>query len=287
MKARQLFLQCLPDLDEHESQALFFLIIEHLTGLDRTHALLTENHGITSDLETAYLDVLHALSLGVPVQYALGAADFCGLRIKVNKNVLIPRPETQELVRLALVRAKNNRREPFSVLDIGTGSGCIAIALDHLLRVEKKTLLIDAVDVSPAALRTARSNAQALGADIHFELANVLMQDFLHRQGDYDLIISNPPYIRHSESATMERNVLDYEPHQALFVPDDDPLRFYRAIARYASRHLKKEPDSALWLEINQALGDETSRLVSSFGFHCQIMQDSYGKDRFLCATPV
>lgn len=95
MKARQLFLQCLPDLDEHESQALFFLIIEHLTGLDRTRALLTENHGITSDLETAYLDVLRALSLGVPVQYALGAADFCGLRIKVNKNVLIPRPETQ------------------------------------------------------------------------------------------------------------------------------------------------------------------------------------------------
>lgn len=289
MNPRQLFRQTLPDLDEHQAQAVFFLIVQHLTGLDRTHALLQPDCGITPDLRTPFLDILRNLSLGLPVQYAIGAAEFCSLRFKVNKNVLIPRPETQELVRHALRDATDAAASDTSVpsiLDIGTGSGCIAVALRHLLDQQHIQARIDAVDVSPAALKTARANAQDLHADVRFLLGNVLLADFNPSDNPYDLIISNPPYVRESERESIDPSVLNFEPHQALFVPDNDPLRFYRAIARYASAHLRPQPSARLWLEINSALASQTAELVASFGFSCQILNDAYGNCRFLRATP-
>jgi release factor glutamine methyltransferase len=214
------------------------------------------------------------LEAGEPVQYVLGQASFHGYIYKVCPGVLIPRPETAELVDWIA----EDRRPDLSVLDIGTGSGCIAVTLTLLLPQAKVT----AWDISPVALQVAAENAQKYDADV-----TVVKQDTLQALADgrqWDVIVSNPPYIAEQERAAMDRNVLDYEPSLALFVADDDPLLFYRAIARYAIKSLKN--DGELFFEINPRYINELQSLLADIGFTAvEVRNDQYGKQRMIKAS--
>lgn len=209
-----------------------------------------------------------------PIQHIVGVAHFHGHRFKVDRHTLIPRPETEQLVDMII---DQNPDTDLRVLDIGTGSGCIAISLARAMKFAQVT----AFDVSQAALDVAAGNASALGAKVKFCLTDILSAKPSDNQ--FDIIVSNPPYICHNEKSQMESNVLLYEPHTALFVPDDDPLLFYRAIAQYASRALS--PNGKLYFEINAAYGNATAQLLKQHAFtDIEIVRDFYGRDRFVSA---
>lgn len=213
------------------------------------------------------------LRQGRPVQYVLGKAEFCERVFNVREGVLIPRPETEELVYRIAESAKSGVR----ILDIGTGSGAIAISLAKMVEGAK----ITAVDISAEALKIARENAKQLGAEIEFIEADALGD--LSHLGEFDIIVSNPPYIPQSDIATMRRNVVDYEPHSALFVPDDDPLKFYRAIARSGRTMLTA--NGILWFEIYEKLGSEMCAMLKAEGYtRCGIEQDANLKERIVWA---
>ncbi|MBR2326400.1 MAG: peptide chain release factor N(5)-glutamine methyltransferase [Alistipes sp.] len=213
------------------------------------------------------------LRQGRPVQYVLGKAEFCERVFNVREGVLIPRPETEELVYRIAESAKSGVR----ILDIGTGSGAIAISLAKMVEEAKVT----AVDISAEALKVARENAKQLGAEVEFIEADALGD--LSHLGEFDIIVSNPPYIPQSDIATMRRNVVDYEPHSALFVPDDDPLKFYRAIARSGRTMLNA--NGILWFEIYEKLGSEMCAMLKAEGYtRCGIEQDANLKERIVWA---
>lgn len=221
-----------------------------------------------------------------PVQYVLGQADFCGRTMKVGPGVLIPRPETEELCEwIVASNEKYRASDTFSeketanirptILDIGTGSGCIAITLS----LDIPSAKVSAWDISADALSFARLNAAALGAEVTFETQDALVPP--DDTARWDIIVSNPPYICQRERTDMERNVVDHEPHQALFVPDDDPLLFYRAIARYAARSLKR--DGRLYFEINPLFAGDIQTMLHGCGFTMtETRSDSFGKERFV-----
>ena len=225
--------------------------------------------------------IMQRLEDGEPVQYIIGVADFCGRLFRVDSGVLIPRPETAELCRWIITTQKDRNDVPSpSVLDIGTGSGCIAVTLAAELPEAKVT----AWDISEDALHVARENARCTDVDVTFEQCDILNVTADDRR--WDMIVSNPPYICDKEKESMERNVLDYEPHQALFVPDDDPLRFYKAIARYASKSLK--PGGILYFELNPLYAHQTEAMLQDEGFgKTELRQDQYGKQRFLKAMKI
>jgi len=212
-----------------------------------------------------------------PIQHIIGYVDFCGCRIAVSPDVLIPRPETEELVQW-IISTFNIQHSTFNILDLCTGSGCIAIALKKAFPRADAV----AVDVSAKALEIARQNAQNNGVDVCFEQTDLLKKTFHFPLSSFHLIVSNPPYVMEKERAQMARNVLDYDPPLALFVPDDDPLRFYRAIAAIADRHLAA--GGLLVVEINEALADETSRLLSGWGFIPIVHTDFRGRPRWISA---
>lgn len=213
------------------------------------------------------------LKAGKPIQYILGEADFYGLKLKVNEHVLIPRQETEELVHLIIKENKGN----INILDIGTGSGCIAIAL-------KKNLpdaSLNALDVSEKALHVAKENAKKNKVDIHFIHQDILNAEGFSSEDKFDVIVSNPPYVRHLEKVEMHKNVLDYEPHTALFVEDDNPLLFYEAIAKFALKYLKTE--GKIYFEINEYLAEETKELLQKKGFrNLLLIKDMNDKKRIL-----
>lgn len=217
------------------------------------------------------------LAAGRPVQYVLAHTEFCGMTFEVGEGVLIPRPETEELVAAAAAGAVAGA----AALDVGTGSGCIAVSLARLIPDARVT----AVDLSPQALAVARRNAVRLGARSTLRAGRRIGR--LARtcpDAAFDLIVSNPPYVPQSDRAAMHVNVRDYEPPEALFVPDDDPLRFYRAIGRAARRLLR--PDGRLWFEIYERLADETARLLADEGFgDIAVRRDINDKPRILCCT--
>ena len=216
---------------------------------------------------------LDSLKKGEPLQYVIGSTPFCGLTFKVDSRVLIPRPETAELVEWIARDAYNDG----SLLDIGTGSGCIAISLAHVLTGWK----VQGWDISDGALEVARQNNGLNGTDVEFSKVDILNapdQDY-----GFDVIVSNPPYIMDSEKAQMENTVLDYEPHTALFVPDNDPLLFYRAIAGFGRRALNK--DGRIFFEINPLKADSMAELLSAEGYHdIELRKDIYGKRRMIKA---
>jgi len=215
-----------------------------------------------------------------PLQYIFGRADFYGLKFIVNGNVLIPRPETEELVHLIISDVKRWGIEKPVILDIGTGSGCIPVAL-------KKNIpgaVISAMDVSGQALSVAKQNAELNDAEVDFILNDILVPSPKAPENTYDIIVSNPPYIKLSEKEQMHKNVLAYEPHLALFVDHEDPLLFYGAIAGYALETLK--PGGKLYFEINGALGPETKELLESKGFkNPELIKDMSDKNRILRVT--
>lgn len=273
-------MNCLKELKQHygtaEGYALYRLVMEECFGLTHTDILLGKDNQISEENQARLLEITGRLLKNEPVQYVLGYADFCGHRFAVRPGVLIPRPETELLVQKALElgHGMEGVTEP-EALDIGTGSGCIAVSM------ALAGCRVTAMDISEEALEIAMQNAATLNAEVVFVHENILQPSRTAQQ--WHVIVSNPPYICLHEAEAMERNVLDYEPHNALFVPDTDPLIFYRAIASYAMSHLSA--GGWLCLEINQAYPDEMERLLSSFGFKdVTIQKDQYGKDRIAYA---
>lgn len=273
-------MNCLKELKQHygtaEGYALYRLVMEECFGLTHTDILLGKDNQISEENQARLLEITGRLLKNEPVQYVLGYADFCGHRFAVRPGVLIPRPETELLVQKALELGYGMEgvTEP-EALDIGTGSGCIAVSM------ALAGCRVTAMDISEEALEIAMQNATALNAEVAFVHENILQPS--HTAQQWHVIVSNPPYICLHETEAMERNVLDYEPHNALFVPDTDPLIFYRAIASYAMSHLSA--GGWLCLEINQAYPDEMEKLLSSFGFKdVTIQKDQYGKDRIAYA---
>lgn len=260
-----------------EVDTFFAYLIEEYLNLQRIDLIMNPNYEI-SDQQQALLDsALQRLQKEEPIQYIIGKTEFYGLPFFVNENVLIPRPETEELVEWALKEAKK-KREKMKVLDIGTGSGCIPVSLKkHLPHSE-----ISAIDVSKKAIEVAKKNAELNQVEIRFIEKDILTTSQLDQE--YDIIISNPPYVRELEKAEMKNNVLQNEPDLALFVDDNDPLIFYDKIAGLAKQHLNK--DGILFFEINQYLGEETVNLLKNHTFqNITLKKDLFGKDRMTKAS--
>lgn len=257
---------------EAEARELAYWIIEQQTGMTRTDVLMGKTRQPLHDLS----DILEQLKRHTPIQYIFGSTEWMGLQLQVNQHTLIPRPETAEMVDWIISTRDNNA--PLRVLDIGTGSGCIAIAI----KKHCPAWHVQGVDISAEALDVAKNNAIKNNVEITWQQLDILSQkpDCLsHIRSDNnlnDIIVSNPPYICHKEKATMESRVLDYEPHRALFVPDDDPLLFYRRIASMKSAKY-------LYFEINEAYGQEVCDMMQGFGYiDIQLKHDIYGKARMV-----
>lgn len=260
--------------DPQEVRAMIRVICEDVFNYDSVDVALRQESELPDFAPQLVAEIIARLQRHEPLQYILGTARFHGHRFKVTPAVLIPRPETEQLVDLII---EENQGSDLRVLDMGTGSGCIAISLARALKFAR----VDALDVSRDALAVARDNAASLKVKVRFFESDILAPQ---PSATYDIIVSNPPYITWSERELMERNVKDYEPAQALFVPDNDPLLFYKAIASYANRSLEK--GGRLYLEINQRFGAEVKRLLEDCGFdEVRIIVDSFGKDRFAVAV--
>ena len=256
--------------EPQEVQAMIRVICEDIFNYDQVDGALRQERDLPDFAQERITDIIARLRRHEPLQYIVGHALFHGHKFKVTPAVLIPRPETEQLVDLIV---DENLASDLRVLDMGTGSGCIAISLARALKFPQ----VDALDVSRDALAVARENAEALKVRVRFFESDMLAPQPPAR---YDIIVSNPPYICWSEREAMDRNVKDYEPGQALFVPDDDPLLFYKAIAPYAAQSLER--GGRLYLEINQRFGGEMKRLLEDNGFdEVRIIDDSYGKPRF------
>lgn len=257
-----------------EAESFFYLILEDKNKLRRIDLALQPELAFSKVEIEDYNSLLEQLKLEVPVQHLLGSAHFYGMEFVVNENVLIPRSETEELVEWIVADCKNNTStQPIKILDIGTGSGCIAISLAKNI----KNAQVFAIDVSEKALATAKINAEKNDVNVTFLLADILKTTDLNEE--FDIIVSNPPYIRNLEKEEIKKNVLAYEPHLALFVADDNALVFYRKIAALAQKHLAEA--GYLYYEINQYLGKETVALLENFDFkNTQLRKDIYGNDR-------
>lgn len=250
---------------------IVFLDVLQYTKID-IH--IRKNEILDESFVDKFFEIVRLLKIGHPLQYIIGETEFSGLKFGVNPSTLIPRPETEELVLLAKKRLAAGKK----VLDIGTGSGCIAIALSAACPEAE----ITGIDISPEAVETARANAVRNRVKVEF-----LIRDILHFETEawqqYDLIVSNPPYVRESEKQEMQRHVLDHEPHRALFVPDSDPLLFYRRIAEFGCRYLAS--GGFLYFEINEALGKETAALLENYNYRqIHVVKDLFDKDRFVVA---
>lgn len=253
------------------------MLFEAFLGWDKVRLLTSREQTIDQSDLLRFHWALEDLKQSRPIQHIIGFVGFCGCRIEVSPDVLIPRPETEEMVN-SLTPGPSPTGEGSRILDLCTGSGCIAIALKKAFPVSDVT----AVDVSPKALEVARQNAKNNGVEVRFVQADVLNGvDGLN--GQYRLIVSNPPYVRDSERAQMAANVLDYDPALALFVPDDDPLRFYKAIATIAKNHLAD--DGQVVVEINEALAEETCAVFKAQGFTPKVHEDFRGKQRWVSAA--
>ncbi|MGL2963231.1 peptide chain release factor N(5)-glutamine methyltransferase [Flavobacterium sp. RSB2_4_14] len=277
---KTIFLQELSTLyDEKEIESFFYLTLEKFHQKKRIDLALHPEMEMDTLQREQWESVLSALKKQKPIQYILGETEFYGLRFLVNPSVLIPRPETEELVDLIVSNFKSKvSNSTLKILDIGTGSGCIPIALKKNLPHAE----VFAIDVSEKALETATKNAALNSVEVTFLLKNILETEDLGQQ--FDIIVSNPPYVRNLEKAEINPNVLENEPHLALFVDDDDALLFYRKIAQLAQKNLN--PNGQLYFEINQYLGKETLELVESFGFKKVILhKDIYGNDRMIKCT--
>lgn len=260
-----------------EAEWMTRLTLEYVTGWSRVDLLVDADKEIGEVRVEAVKNIVDRLLKHEPLQYILGYEDFMGLRLNVNPSVLIPRPETQELVNIIIDREA--KASDLSVLDAGTGSGAIAVALSRNLRFARVT----AIDNSDAALEVARSNAERLRTPVTFVNADMLSLTSLPG-APFDIIVSNPPYVLDSERAEMSANVLGHEPSAALFVPDCDPLRFYLALARYAAAGGLK-PGGRLYFECNPlTIGALASRLESDFD-EVETIRDSFGRQRFIIAS--
>ena len=264
--------------DKSEASQITDWAMEYLTGSKKAERMLYKNAAITDKEEYLLQQYIERLMQQEPVQYVLNEAWFSGLKFYVDKNVLIPRPETEELVEWII----SNRKFPDSdlkILDIGTGSGCIPISLKR--KIQKSAIW--ACDISAAALEVAKRNATALGAEVNFILLNFLDSNTWQQLPSFDIIVSNPPYIPEIDKKQMQANVLQYEPVTALFVPDNDPLVFYKAIAEFGKTHLNKA--GCIYTEIHEDLGESTMAIFQSAGYTTELKKDMQQKDRMIKAV--
>ena len=266
---------------ENEVSSFFYLLIEHYLNLEKFVLALQPNLVIDKNEETPLFDALSQLKLQKPIQHILGYTHFMDLKFHVGADVLIPRPETEELVRWILDDVTTQDNHELRILDIGTGSGCIPIALANNLQKAN----VYSCDISADALTIAQSNADANGVKVNFFQRDILsIQSSFEIESSFNIIVSNPPYVRELEKNEMSVNVIDHEPEIALFVPDEDPLLFYRAIARFAEQYLDSE--GSLYLEINQYLGKEMVNLLENYTFkNIELRQDMFGNDRMIKAV--
>jgi release factor glutamine methyltransferase len=268
----------IPIYGKEEASQLIWILTEHFFGVDRMKLARNPELRITeSEMLTIHFAVKE-LSKNKPVQYITGESEFSGCRFQLNSDVLIPRPETEQMVQMIVNYVSNNQAVK-RILDIGTGSGCIAVSLAKQLPYCE----VFACDVSSSALELAASNAQLNEMEVNFFEFNLLDIIDTEELPVFDLMVSNPPYVTEKEKSQMHPNVLNYEPHLALFVPDDDPLLFYRQIALFAQKKLKS--GGYMILEINEMYGDNLKILLESFRFsEIEVLKDFHGKNRFVSA---
>ena len=268
-----------PLYGEREAAAIAELTMAHVTGLQRMDRLLREQERLSPEQAREYDRCASELSRWRPVQYVIGEAWFDGLRFRVDERVLIPRPETEELVEWIAEGVGGSRKR---VLDIGTGSGCIAVAL----KKRCAACIVTAVDKSADALTLARENAGALKTEVEFRTVDILDRKGWLTLPVFDVIVSNPPYVTVGEGTSMRPNVLQYEPETAVFVAGEDPLLFYRVIAEFAQTHLV--PGGILFFEIHTDRGEAVCRLLSGAGFEdIHLRKDMQGMDRMvMCRRP-
>ena len=269
----------LPFYDEMEAESFFYLILENKHQLRRIDLALDVDKEFSEDDISIWNVILEKLKTQIPIQYILGTTHFYSSEFIVDENVLIPRSETEELVDwIVKLNSKLSKKKDLKILDIGTGSGCIAISL-------AKNILnsaVFAVDVSEKALAVAQKNASLNNVSVTFLHKDILETNHLDQK--FDIIVSNPPYVRNIEKAEIKPNVLDNEPHLALFVSDNDPLIFYKKIAELAAANLN--PNGQLFFEINQYLGKETQYLLESLGLkNIELRKDIYGNDRMIACN--
>lgn len=258
---------------ETEIQSFFNILVEFKLHLSRIELALQHNFELHDDDFLFLQNVLSELKYQIPIQYIIGETEFYGLPFKVDKNVLIPRPETEELVEWIVQNHKNQHN--IKILDIGSGSGCIAISLAKNLPKAK----VSAIDISAEALNVAKNNAALNQVNVNFINSDILT--IVELPDVFDIIVSNPPYVRELEKDQMQQNVLANEPHIALFVKNENPLLFYDKIAELAKNHLTE--NGVLYFEINQYLGNETVELLKTKGFkNIEVKKDIYGADRMM-----
>ncbi len=262
---------------KREAHAITDLLLEHITLTKRIDRLLIKNTTLSSEQEKKLRHFLEQLAQNTPIQYVLGEAWFCGMLFMVNNKVLIPRPETEELVEWIVEKIKTSNHRIQTCLDIGTGSGCIPISLYKKL----PEIIFTAIDISIGALEIAAQNALKQKTEIQFSTLDFLDENAWENLPVFDLITSNPPYIKKSEQAFMNNNVLQHEPHIALFVEEDDALLFYRKIAHFAKSHLSE--NGLIFMEINEALGEDLIQLFELYNYEVQLKKDMQGKDRMVC----
>lgn len=256
-----------------EIKSFSYLIIEKLTGFSRTQIIVNKNTLFSDKQQHEIESFIEKLKKFVPIQYILGKTEFYVLNFTVNESVLIPRPETEELV--DWIQKENDRTANINILDIGTGSGCIAISLKH----EFPNAMVDAFDISDKALEMAKLNAKQNNLEVNFSIVDILNP--FETSKKWDIIVSNPPYIPEAEKSEIHANVLDYEPHLALFVPNNDPLLFYRQIGLFAQKHLNT--NGKLYFEIHRDAGQTGIDLLTELGFHTvELRKDISGNDRML-----
>lgn len=267
--------------EKDEVNSFFDLLIEHYIGLKRIELVLNPQYTITNGQELLLSKALSELENNKPIQYIIGETEFYGLPFKVSEHTLIPRPETEELVHwLIECHSVRSEESELKILDIGTGTGCIAISLAKNLPEAN----VSALDVSDKAIKIAKQNAVLNEVNIEFIHDSILIPrhaKLVSLSHNFDIIVSNPPYVRNLEKVEIKSNVLDNEPHLALFVDDDNPLQFYRAICEFAQIHLY--PNGILYFEINEYLGEEMIQLLQEYDFkNIELKKDMFGKNRMI-----
>jgi len=279
-KFRNHFINLLEDLYPiEELKSFFYLLAEKYLNLSRINIALQLNNELTHEDQSSFYQAVDRLRNHEPIQYILGETEFFGVPLIVNKQVLIPRPETEELVSWII---EDVDKKKATILDIGTGSGCIAISLAKKLN----NAVVSAIDISNRAIEVAKKNTLINNINIEFSRVDLLnFEDnstLQHKwKSKFDIIVSNPPYVRMKEKKLMQLNVIDHEPDIALFVNDDDPLLFYRKISELSKRYLKH--NGTLYLEINEYLGVEMEKMLNEAGFkHVELKKDMFGKNRML-----
>lgn len=275
----KIYLDQMPGFYDHEEiKEIASLAVQHVCNISKSYYKLHKNKDLLLAQETSLIRILDELRFGKPVQHVLGTADFYGLHFKVNSAVLVPRPETEELVDWILTSIKTEGITSNKILDIGTGSGCIPI----VLKKNMPSSQIIALDISKDALKIAQENCVLNQVEINLLEGDILDADLKIPGQEFNIIVSNPPYIMLSEKEHMHPNVLEHDPHEALFVPDNHPLVFYDFIANFSIKHLSL--GGYLFFEINESLGKETAALLETKGFKTEIKKDLQGKERMIRA---